>query len=38
VAPLARTVAASLVMVVPAYLTTLAFRGLPETSRPSFWR
>src|SRR6266508_813995 len=34
VAPLARTVAASLVMVVPAYLTTLAFRGLPET-KPS---
>jgi putative peptidoglycan lipid II flippase len=34
VAPLARTVAASVVMVVPAYLTTLAFRGLPET-KPS---
>jgi putative peptidoglycan lipid II flippase len=31
---LARTMVASLVMVVPAYLTTLAFRGLPRT-KPS---
>jgi murein biosynthesis integral membrane protein MurJ len=29
--PLARTVAASLLMIVPAYLTALAFSGLPAT-------
>jgi putative peptidoglycan lipid II flippase len=29
--PLARTVIASLVMIVPAYVTTLAFSGLPST-------
>jgi putative peptidoglycan lipid II flippase len=34
--PLARTVIASLVMIVPAYVTTLAFSGLPSTKVTQF--
>lgn len=34
--PLARTVLASLIMIVPAYLTTLALSGLPSTKLAQF--